>query len=188
MITAVVLTGPPGAGKTSVLEKLATLLETDGVAFGALESEHLGWGRPWLSGEPWRAQLRSVLALQRQAGRRLFLIAATTETDDDLAAVAAATAADHVTTVLLTAPADVIAARLQSREPDTWPGKRQLITHARTLAIAMTTLAEIDIRIDTEARQAIEVAEQLRDHLRDLGVLSTRPPAAASPFLPPDQP
>ena len=34
MITAVVLRGPPGAGKASVLEKLATLLEIDGIEFG----------------------------------------------------------------------------------------------------------------------------------------------------------
>jgi hypothetical protein len=40
---AMLLTGAPGAGKTSVLEKLATLLEIEGVEFGALESEQLGW-------------------------------------------------------------------------------------------------------------------------------------------------
>ena len=41
--TAVVLTGPPGAGKSSVLEKLVTLLEIERIEFGALESEQLGW-------------------------------------------------------------------------------------------------------------------------------------------------
>jgi predicted ATPase len=91
---AVLLTGAPGAGKTSVLEKLATLLEIEGVEFGALESEQLGWGSPWLSGELWLGQLRAVLDLQRQAGRRRFLIAATTETSDDLAAVRDAIAVD----------------------------------------------------------------------------------------------
>jgi adenylate kinase len=43
---AVVLTGAPGAGKSSVLDRLATLLEIEGVEFGALESEQLGWGSP----------------------------------------------------------------------------------------------------------------------------------------------
>jgi hypothetical protein len=67
---AVLSTGAPGAGKSSVLEKLATLLEIEGVEFGALESEQLGLGSPWLSGEPWLSQLRAVLERQRQAGRR----------------------------------------------------------------------------------------------------------------------
>ena len=97
---AVLLTGAPGAGKSSVLEELATLLEIDGVEFGALESEQLGWGLPWLSGEPWLNQLRAVLDLQRQAGRRRFLLAATTETSDELAAVRDAIAVDQLVSVL----------------------------------------------------------------------------------------
>jgi hypothetical protein len=36
------LTGAPGAGKSSVLERLATLLEIEGVEFGALEQSSLG--------------------------------------------------------------------------------------------------------------------------------------------------
>jgi adenylylsulfate kinase-like enzyme len=39
---AVLLTGAPGAGKSSVLERLATLLEIEGVEFGALEQSSLG--------------------------------------------------------------------------------------------------------------------------------------------------
>lgn len=93
-----------GAGKSSVLEKLATLLEIEGIEFGALESEQLGWGSPWLSGEPWLGQLRAVLELQRQAGRRRFLIAATTETSEELAAVRDAIAVDRLVAVLLSAP------------------------------------------------------------------------------------
>jgi hypothetical protein len=43
---AVLLTGPPGVGKSSVLDRLVTLLEIDGVKFGGLESEQLGRGAP----------------------------------------------------------------------------------------------------------------------------------------------
>ncbi len=135
-------------------------------------SQSSGWGSPWLSGDPWLTQLRVVLELQRQAGRQLFLIAATTETEDELAAVIEAIAADQVTTVLLSAPADTIAARVDAREPDIWPGKDRLIKHARDLAVSMQTLAAIDIRIDTQSRQAVDVAVELRNRLRarDLAV------------------
>lgn len=160
------LTGAPGAGKSSVLEKLATLLEIEGVEFGALECEQLAWGWPWLSGDAWLRQLRAVLELQRQAGRRLFLLAVTTETTDELRAVNEAIAADEVVTVLLHAPAEAVAARLGAREPDTWPGKQRLIEHARRLAVSMQRLDRIDLHISTENRDAADVATELREALR----------------------
>jgi hypothetical protein len=166
----VLLTGAPGAGKSSVLEKLSTLLEIEGVEFGALESEQLGWGSPWLSGEPWLGQLRAVLELQRRAGRRRFLIAATTETSDELAAVRDAIAVDQLVAVLLVVAPEVAAARIDTREPDAWPGKQGLIEHARQLAVSMRDLADIDIRIDTNARDAGDVAVELRDALRPHGL------------------
>lgn len=167
---AVVLTRPPGAGKSSVLDKLATLLEIEGVEFGALESEQFGWGSPWLYGEPWLRQLRAVLELQRQAGRRRFLIAATTETTEELAAVRDAIAVDHVVSVLLGASAKAVAARIDAREPDAWPGKQRLIAHARHLAVSMRDLAGIDIRLDTDGREAVDVAAELRETLRHHGL------------------
>ena len=167
--TAVVLTGPPGAGKSSVLEKLVTLLEIERVEFGALESEQLGWGSPWLYGESWLRQVTAVMELQRQAGRQRFLVAATTETTGDLAAVLDAIAVDQVVSVLLSAPAEVVDARLDAREPDAWPGKQRLIEHARHLAVSMPDLASIDIRIDTADRLAGDVAAELREVLRAYG-------------------
>ena len=167
---AVLLTGAPGSGKSSVLEKLATLFEVDGRSFGALESEQLGWGSPWLHGEPWLTQLRAVLELQRGAGRRMFLIAATTETSGDLAAVVQALGVDQVTTVLLSATPEVVGARIQAREPDSWPGKAALVEHARALAISMADLDGIDVRISTERASAEDVAVGVRDWLRAQGL------------------
>lgn len=168
---AVVLTGPPGAGKSSVLDRLATLLEVDGVPFGALESEQLGWGSPWLDDEAVLAQLQAVCDLQRRAGRRRFLIAATTETSEALAELVRAVAADHVARVLLIAHPDVLAARLQAREPDAWPGKQPLIQHARALSRSMPELDGIDIRLATDTRTPQDVAVELRGRLRALGLL-----------------
>jgi hypothetical protein len=168
----VLLTGAPGSGKSSVLETLATLLEVDGLPFGALESEQLAWGSPWLHGEPWLRQLRAVLELQRGAGRRMFLIAATTETSGDLAAVVDALRVDRVATVLLSAAPEVVAARIEAREPDSWPGKAGLVEHAQSLAASMLELDGIDFRVSTERRSADDVAVELWHWLRAEGLSS----------------
>jgi adenylate kinase len=164
--TAIVITGPPGAGKSSVLARLTTLLEIEGVAFGALESEQLGWGSPWLEDEPWLAQLAAVMRVQREAGRRLFLIVATTETTDGLTAVHEAIAAERRITVLLQAAPETVAARIAEREPDLWPGKQRLVAHARELAVTMEALAGVDIRLQSEGDVTATTASLFRALLR----------------------
>jgi chloramphenicol 3-O-phosphotransferase len=160
---ALILTGAPGAGKSSVLEALTTLLEIDGVEYAALESEQLAWGHPWLAPAQWLPQLAAVMALQREAGRRLFLVAATTETTEELRDVVAAVGADRTVVVLLIAAADVVAARVDAREPDRWPGKRRLIAHARELAVSMPRdLEGVDVRVETGGREPSAVAADVR--------------------------
>src|SRR5664280_3352296 len=171
MVRAVVLTGAPGSGKSSVLDALTTRLEIEGVAHGAIESEQLARGFPLLAGEHWIGQLAAVLEVQRQAGRSLFLIVATTETGEELSGVLAAACADRSLVVRLTAPAEVVAARLESREPDRWPGKRGLIEHARTLAAAIPRLGGIDLTIDTSERDAEDVAREVYEQMHARGVV-----------------
>jgi gluconate kinase len=167
---AVLLTGAPGAGKSSVLQKLANLLEGEAITFGALDSEQLAWGSPWLDNEPWLAQLRAIFEIQRQAGRRRFLVAATTETTAELRALREAIAVDRIIVVLLSASPDVLAARIDEREPDTWVGKQDLIEHARHLASSMEELSGIDLRLSTASRDAQDVAIELRGALRSYGL------------------
>lgn len=71
-VFAVVLTGPPGAGKTSVLEALTDALSDDDVPHAAIEAEALRWVHPALSGEEEMRHLAAISALFRDAGHRLL--------------------------------------------------------------------------------------------------------------------
>jgi chloramphenicol 3-O-phosphotransferase len=169
---AVVLTGAPGAGKSSVLQALTTLLELEAIPYGALESEQLEWGLPWLDVAAGARQLAAVVALQREAGRRRFVITATTETAAWLDAILGAIGAERSFVACLRAPADELARRIDRREPDAWPGKQELIDHARALAVAIPALPGLDLVVDTDGRDPADVAAEIRDAIAAAGILT----------------
>lgn len=171
MSGALILTGAPGSGKSSVLDALSTLLEIDEVSFGAIETEQLARGWPWLTPAQWLPQLAVTIRFQRLAGRHLFLVATTTETEHELRDVLEAVAAEHVVVVCLTAPGDLVAGRVAEREPDAWPGKRPLVEHAQKLADQIPSIPGIDVLIPTNDREATEVAVEVRQLLSAKGML-----------------
>jgi chloramphenicol 3-O-phosphotransferase len=158
---AIVITGGPGTGKSSVAQAFTTLLENAGIEHGAIESEQLAWGTPWLPDRLVHEQLAAVVRLQRGYGRRLFVVVATTETVADLEGLLHAIGAEESLVACLRAPGDVAAARVLAREPERWAGRDALAAHARELAGAIPLLPGVDLVLDTEGRRADDVAAEL---------------------------
>lgn len=172
MSGALILTGAPGSGKSTVLEKLCSQLETADIAFGAIEAEWFTIGWPWLETDEAIEQLAAIVALQRKAGRDTFLVVATTETQQELQQVIDAVGADRTAVVCLTAPAELVAERVAAREPDDWPGKTQLVEHSRQLADQIPPIPGIDALISTVGRDPRELATEIRELLSARGILS----------------
>jgi Ni2+-binding GTPase involved in maturation of urease and hydrogenase len=93
-VFALVLTGPPGAGKTSVLEALSDQLVDDDVHHATVETEALTATHPALGDEQWLAHVTASCRLHRAQGQRLLLIAATVESNADLRGLLVAVGAD----------------------------------------------------------------------------------------------
>ena len=170
MSAALLITGAPGSGESSVLEALATMLEIEGAEHGAIESEELTRGFPPLGNELLAEQLERVIERQRAAGRRLFLIAFTAESAGQLRSLLAATGVERALVVCLRAHEDELAGRLERREGERWSGKRGLIAHARELAAVAPALAGVDVVVDTAGRAPWELAGELRAAMRERGL------------------
>jgi chloramphenicol 3-O-phosphotransferase len=183
-VFAVVITGPPGAGKTSVLTALTDALSDDDIAHAAVEVEMLVWTHPALTDEQWRRQLRLNCRLYRDAGHTLLLLAQTLETDDDVAELLAAVDADDTLLVRLEAPPQTLAERIVEREPASWSGLSGLVEHAQELAASMPELAGIDLVLSTAEQRPDEVAARIRAALpvREIRTRAPRrPPRGAGP-------
>jgi hypothetical protein len=161
-VFAVVITGPPGAGKTSVLTALVDALSDDDITHAAIEVEMLVWTHPAVTGEQWARQLRMACELYREAGFRLVLIAQTLESDADVAKLLDAVGADEAFLVRLEAEPASLVARIIEREPASWSGLPDLVEHAQELAVTMPGLARVDLVLGTEGERAEDVAARIR--------------------------
>ena len=159
---AVLITGPPGSGKTSVLTALTDALSDDDVPHAALEVEAVVWTHPALDEEPRLRHVRVVCALLRKAGPDVLLVADTVETEDELARLIEAAGADEAFVVRLRAEPGTLAERIIGREPPQWSGLAALVEHAR----AMAPVAGADLELSTEGRTAEDVAAEIRKTAR----------------------
>ena len=81
---ALVLTGPPGAGKTSVLEALSDALTAEDVRHATLEVEAITSAHPPLGDDQWVMPVEAICGLYRRFGYDLLLVTATVESAEDL--------------------------------------------------------------------------------------------------------
>ena len=162
-VFAVVVIGPPGSGKTSVLTALHDMLADRDAAHAVIEVEAVAWAHPPLSdGQSFR-HLESLCRLYEAAGCQLVVVGATATSADYLAAVLAAVAAIDYLVVRLEADASTLRKRIIAREPAEWSGLPGLLDAADEIALVSRSLEDVHLVCSTEDATPLAVATQIRN-------------------------
>jgi broad-specificity NMP kinase len=161
-VFALLLTGPPGAGKSEVATALHDSLGDTGISNALVEVDQLERCHPPLSRELAIAHLALLSGSLRAAGYDLLLITATVEDDAYAEAVLDAAGTEEHLFVRLEAGTDTLERRLLAREPQGWSGLTALIESSRRLAESMRSLSGVTLVLSTEGEEPEQVATRLR--------------------------
>lgn len=153
-----IVTGPPGSGKSSVAGLAHDTLGEAGVANALIEADHVRRAYPPLAPDVVRGHIRALLHSYAATGHDLVFVTETTETAADLRALTAALAPAETAVVRLDAEPATVEARVLEREPETWSGRAALARHARGLAVSMRALPDADLVLETGAGHEVAAA------------------------------
>ncbi len=159
---AVVVTGPPGAGKTVCLTALSDALVDAQIAHAAIDVDEVAWAYPFPDVRQRCEHLRVWGDLHRRDGHDLLLIAEVIESTAHLSDVLASVGADDHLLVRLEAARDTLRRRIITREPPGWSSLDWLLEYTNTSVVAFAGLDGVHLVLDTERLQPPQVAERIR--------------------------
>lgn len=162
-VNALVITGPPGSGKSKTLEALSDLLHDRDVAHACLEVDALSWAHPPISAEAGARHVAALSSLYRDEGYDLLLVAGPLASPGRRAALVDAVGADELFVVRLDASEETLRARIVAREPAGWSQLGRLLERASEMRPVMASVSA-DLALDTArldpGAAALEIAER----------------------------
>lgn len=161
-VFAVVLTGPPGSGKTVALTALLDALAEDGVPHAGVDVDEVSWAFPFPDLSQRCEHLRAWRDSHTRAGATLLVVAEVIESGAHLADVLAALDADDYLLARLHADPATLRARIIAREPDGWFGLEHLLDEMQRLHVTMPSLEGVHLVLDTERLTVPQVTESIR--------------------------
>ena len=167
-VFAVVVTGPPGSGKTVTLEALSDALVKDRVAHAAVDVDEVAWAYPYPDLAQRCEHLRVWCAAHRRAGYETLLVAEVIESTAHLNDVLAALSSDDHLLVRLDAPLDTLRQRIIAREPPGWAGLDYLLEETPQLQTELVRLDGVHVVVDTENSTLPQIVEQIRSARPDM--------------------
>lgn len=171
-VFVVLVTGPPGSGKTTTLTALLDALAEDEVPHAGVDVDELSWSYPF----PDLAQRCEHLLAWRNAhasaGANLLVVAEVIESPTHLARVLDLLGADdHLLVALQAAPA-TLRTRIIEREPDGWFGLDHLLDEMER--VAAQPPGDVHLTFDTTRSSAASIARAIRSERSDL-LMAARP-------------
>ncbi|HTU14962.1 MAG TPA: hypothetical protein VMF31_07175 [Solirubrobacterales bacterium] len=157
-----IVTGPPGAGKSSTATKFHDELGDEGIANALIEIDELERSYPAIGRERSIHHLGQLCASYRELEPAVLTVTATIEDDGYLSDVITALGADETFVVRLEAGDRELERRIREREPEGWSGLDELVESSALLAATMPGLSRIDLVLDTEALSPDEVVADIR--------------------------
>ena len=167
-VPAIVITGPVGAGKSTVAAALSAVLEAHGVRHAMIDQDHLRWIYPHPPGDAFAAafgyrNLAAVWPNYRAAGIDCMILADVVEERAHVAEYARAMPGTAVTVVRLDVPMDLIIRRLEGREGAAtidWYRHRAPELHG---IMERNAVADLVIDVGERAPEAVarEIAERM---------------------------
>lgn len=165
---ALVITGPPGVGKSEVAAALHDARGDAGEDAALIEVDALGRSYPPLERKRSISHLRMLAASYREIGTALLIVTATLEDDAHREAVLAAAGVERTLLVRLEAGPETLRDRILAREPPGWSGLPELLNASRALAASMPAeLSGVDLALSTEGEQPATVAARIEAAVRD---------------------
>ena len=162
---AVIVSGAPGAGKTTTLTALSDALVDAGVPHASADVDELAWAYPFPDVHCRCEHVRVWAEAHRAAGSDLLLVAEAIEAPSHLQELLAAIGADDHLLTSLTAPLDTLRARIVAREPPDWHGLEYLLAETEPLERVAAELDGVHLVVDTTATTPREAAERIRAEL-----------------------
>jgi energy-coupling factor transporter ATP-binding protein EcfA2 len=161
-VFCVVLTGPAGAGKTTVLTALSDALIDDEIPHAAVDVDEIAWAFPFPSLAQRSEHLRAWCTAHLQAGHDLLLASEVIESPDHLGEILASLhAGDHLL-VRLEAAVATLRQRIIAREPPGWSQLDWLLEDAERTHVTLAGLEGVHLVLDTERLTTAEITTRIR--------------------------
>jgi chloramphenicol 3-O-phosphotransferase len=163
-VPVLLVTGPVGAGKTTIAGEVSALLNHAGVPHAVVDMDALRWCYPSPPDDPYnealaRRNLAAIWPNFRAAGAGRLVLAEVLESPEGLGAYGAAIPGAEIVVVRLRASVPTLAARVTRRE--TGSGRDWHLARAAELAVQLERDGIGDVVVDTDGRSVGDVAREV---------------------------